>query len=134
MKSRLLVRLVTLIMSLLLVAVLIWGVGMLRRETAKPASAAEETQKDITEVADGSVKGPFLLRLSYPRIGGKTYVSFHVYYRHDGTEELWYECGRMFLSADVASIDWADEQYDIAVTLKDGRQEVFSYDGNNQWQ
>ena len=40
MKSRLLVRLVSLVMGLLLVAVLIWGVGMLRRKTEKPASTA----------------------------------------------------------------------------------------------
>ena len=82
MKSRLLVRLVSLVMGLLLVAVLIWGVGMLRRKTEKPASTAGDTQIDVTEAVQGSAKGPFLLRLSYPRIGGQTYVSFHVYYRH----------------------------------------------------
>ncbi|MBQ9198231.1 MAG: hypothetical protein IJ157_13475 [Clostridia bacterium] len=134
MKNRMLTRIAALIVGLLLIGVVIFGFAFAKRQLARPAQTAADTPADTSEAADGSVKGPFCLRLTYPKIGNETYVSFNVYYRHEGGEELWYTCGRMFPNAETASIDWVDDQYNIAVTLKSGRQEFFAYDGNNNWQ
>lgn len=134
MGKRTVPRILALLTGILLVGVLILGVSVIKQRISAPAPANEAAEQiDTAEVADGSRMGPFILRLTYPKIGSQSYVSFHVYYSHDGTEELWYSCGRMFAAADTQSIDWTGTQYDIAVTLKNGKQELFSYDGNSSW-
>ncbi|MBQ9300404.1 MAG: hypothetical protein IJ214_07830 [Clostridia bacterium] len=134
MNSHTLNRILALATGLLLIFIVIFGFSVIKQRFATPNKAAEDTPIDTSEAPEGTINGPFCLRLTYPKIGSQTYVSFNVYYLHEGSEELWYSCGRMFAAADTASIAWADDQYNIAVTLKSGRQELFSYDGNNNWQ
>ena len=134
MKSRLLTRIVALITGILLIAAVIIGFSVIKDKLAAPAKTAEETVTDTAEAPNGTIKGPFCLRMTYPKISSQTYVSFNIYYLHEGMEELWYSCGRMFAANDVRSIAWANDQYDVAVTLKSGKQEVFSYDGSSNWQ
>lgn len=134
MQSRALTRVIALILGLLLTGLVIFGFTFMKRQLSKPAQVGAAQQPDTDEAPGGSVSGPFILRLTYPKIGGQSYISFHVYYHHEGTDELWYSCGRMFPANDVSSIDWTGAQHDIAVQMKDGSREVFSYDGNNNWQ
>lgn len=131
MNSKILTRVIILAMVLLLMTVVIVGVLMLQKQMQK--NAAQPNQIETVEMAEGEIMGPFILRVTYPKVGGQQYTSFNVYYRHDGNEELWFSCGRMFNTAQVQSIAWADEQFNIVVTLRDGRQELFSYDGNSDW-
>ena len=133
MKNRTLTRILTLITGLLLIFVVIFGFSVIKKKLASPTQPVENTQVDTAEAPNGAINGPFCLRLTYPKIGNQSYISFNVYYLHEGTEELWFSCGRMFPAADTASIDWADDQYNITVTLKSGKQELFSYDGNSNW-
>ena len=140
MKSRLLTRIAALITVALLIAAVLIVVHIYRNRLNGSINAigsgtgSARAQTVSNETPEGIVQGPFSLRTVTYKSGVQTFLSFSVYYLHEGSEELWYACGRMFPAADVASIAWANAQFDIAVTLKDGRQELFSYDGNNQWQ
>ena len=127
-------RVVVLLLTCLLVASVIVGFSVLRDRLAKPQTPAASAQTDGTELSGGAQMGPFSLYSVYSKIGAQNYVSFSVYYRHDGAEELWYACGRMFPASQVEEIVWADAQYNIEVRLKNGKSELFSYDGNNNWQ
>lgn len=134
MGSRLVTRILVLFTALLLIGALIFGLSVIRQRLSKANQAGIPDQIDTAEAQEGTPCGPFMLRLTYPKIGNQNYVSFYVYYIHEGAEELWYTCGRMFPVSETESIDWSGSQYDIAVTLKDGRRELFAYDGNNNWQ
>ena len=131
MRSSTLTRILALFTGLLLVAVLIFGVLFMKQRLAAPKTA--ETAAASEDPVEHNWNGPFDLRTVTSRIGSQTYLSFAVYYRHDGEEELWYSCGRMFPSGDVKSIGWEGAQFDIAVQLKNGTKELFSYDGNGEW-
>ncbi len=134
MKGQMLQRIAALVIGMLLIAAVIVGTSVFRKRMAVQETEASDVPASVSEAAAGKIRGPFLLRETYFKTGGTNYVSFNVYYRHDDSEELWYVCGRMFRTDQVSSIAWANNQYDITVTMKDGHSEFFSYDGNNQWQ
>ena len=105
MKSRTLTRILALITGLLLIGIVIFGFSFFKQQLTSSVHTADPAAIDTSEAPVGMIKGPFCLRLTYPKIGNQAYVSFNIYYLHDGSEELWYSCGRMFSAADTASID-----------------------------
>ena len=131
MRSSTLTRVLALFTGLLLVALLIFGVIFMKQRLAAPQSA--ETSAAVEDVVEHNRSGPFDLRTVTSKVGSQTYLSFTVYYHHGQEEELWYTCGRMFPANDVKSIDWEGDQFDIAVQMKNGVKELFSYDGNGEW-
>ncbi len=131
MRSSTLTRILALLTGILLVALLIFGVAFMKRRLATPPG--ETASVAAEDAMEHSRSGPFDLRVVTSKVGNQTYLSFAVYYHHDNEEELWYTCGRMFPAGDVESIDWEGTQFDIAVQLKNGVKELFSYDGNGEW-
>lgn len=133
MRSSTLTRILALVTGILLVALLVFGVAFMKRMLSAPKTA--ETAAALADIAEeeANMNGPFSLQTVSSKIGTQTYLSFAVYYHHAGNAELWYSCGRMFPAKEVKSIQWADSQFDIAVLLRDGTKEVFSYDGNGEW-
>lgn len=131
MRSSTLTRVLALLTGLLLVALLIFGVIFMKHRLAMPQ--ASETASVLEDTVEHNRSGPFDLRTVTSKVGSQTYLSFAVYYHHENEEELWYTCGRMFPAGDVKSIDWEGDQFDIAVRLRNGAKELFSYDGNGEW-
>lgn len=131
MRSSTLTRVLALFTGLLLVALLIFGVMFMKQRLAVPKDA--QTSAAAEDVVEHNRSGPFDLRTVTSKVGNQTYLSFAVYYHHDQEDELWYTCGRMFPANDVKGIDWEGDQFDIAVQLKNGAKELFSYDGNGEW-
>lgn len=133
MRSSTLTRILALITGLLLVGLLIFGVAFMKRRLAASQAAETAASVSVGDGLAGSVNGPFTLYTTTSKIGAQTYLSFTVYYQHNGSSELWYTCGRMFPAGDVEEIAWANSEYDIRVQMKNGTRELFSYDGNGEW-
>lgn len=125
-------RLLVLLLCVLLTASLVLGILLVRHLTA-PAMP-ENLSEDSHPITAGQRLGPYSLVITDSRIGNTLYSSFQIYYIHEDSEELWYSCGRMFPASEVRNIQWENEQFDVAVLLKSGDKQIFSYDGNNVWQ
>ena len=132
MKGRLVTRIVSLAVGLALIAVVILGFRFLRQQLNRPGGPDKTEEEILTAAGEETRSGPFSLRTTMTRMGGKSYVSFEVYFINDTNSELLYSCGRMFPAEDVISIAWEDGD-NIAVTLINGKKEIFTYDGSSQW-
>lgn len=112
----------------------IWLLGILLQD------ALPSNQKKDSASTAGSVsteRGPFTLVRVNEDVGKTLYTYFQVYSRsgEGGSDELVYVCGRRFESLLVKSMAWADDgSYDIIVTLKDGTEHLYAFDGNAGWQ
>ena len=135
MRRHVLSRIVAFIIGLALIAAVILGMRILSQKMHTPTAANTQTdnREDAAETMETVTRGAYQLRAITTLISGRSYTSFEVYWQHEGDSELWYTCGRMFPSEEVASIGWANDDYDIEVRLKDGNSVLFSYNGNNEW-
>ena len=132
MNKKLFSRLIVFFLFAILAAAVFYGVRLMREWAEKRnTESSEELSADLSDM---QLMGPYGLQTATYKIGNTTYVSFQVYYHHESADELWFSCGRMFLFSDVEEIVWEDPQFDIAVQFRDGKKEIFYYDGNNAWQ
>ena len=132
MNKRLFSRLIVFFLLAILAAAIFSGIRLMHNWAEKRnTESSEELSNDLSDM---QTMGPYGLQTVTYKIGNTAYVSFHVYYHHESADELWFSCGRMFLFSDVEKIVWEDPQFDIAVQFRDGKKEVFYYDGNNAWQ
>ena len=131
--KHLLSRIAAFIIGLALIAAIILGFRLLKERSQSPAVPVSAGREDAAETMETRTRGAYQLRAITTLISGQSYTTFEVYWQHDGTSELWYACGRMFAADEVASIDWANDNYDIEVKLKSGKSVLFSYKGNNEW-
>lgn len=134
MRNRILTRIIGLFMALMLLAAIILGFYLIKQKMSEGASDPEPSeQTESANTVDMLPHGPFRLYITTNKVSTQSYTSFAVYFVNDTSTELLFSCGRMFPSSQVQSITWSDENDDIIVTLTNGRQELFSYDGSGQW-
>lgn len=126
--------------AILLIAVLIFTARLIggeldrkRQSTAGAPAQGGTTQSSKGEdITHSQVNAPYMLRQVVLGQEGDTYVTFEICASSD-TDNVAYVCGRLYAAERVQSIAWAQEGYDVVVTLTDGGRQVFGFDGYT-WQ
>ena len=135
MRGRINGKMIFCICALVFMAAFIGVIGMLLHDALPSNKAATvSTSAGSTE----NRRGPYTLKRTYNDVGKTLFTSFEVYAPAAKAAEgndLVFICGRQFESLEVKSINWApDDSYDIIVTMKDGTEHIFGFDGNAGWQ
>lgn len=136
---------IRMLLAVLLAAALMVGIGVLiafltgddgsSGSLAAATSAPRRTAApSAPQQAPSAERAPFVLNLSTVELGTTEYISFEVYFNGGDGQELYYQCGRKYIADEVNTIRWqGNEGYNILVSFKNGKSEVYRFDGGSGW-
>ncbi len=105
--------------------------GTLAAATSAPRSTAAPS---VSQPTVSSERAPFSLSISTVELGLTEYISFEVYFNGGDGQELYYQCGRKYIADEVNTIRWqGNEGYNILVSFKNGKSEIYRFDGGSGW-